>query len=101
MSQQWFRRVKKVRLPGLLLWHPYQPLYVRPRCQSDGTWELARTAQTGLLVDAKLALARGDIMQTNVLAVRLVTDRGDDPEVLYFAAVIARAGRPDCRPRAA
>ena len=47
--------------------------------------------QTDPLVDAKLALARGDMAQANLLAARLLADRGDDPEVLYFAAVIARA----------
>ena len=43
-----------------------------------------------LLVQAKMALARGDAATAAALAARLVAERGDDPEVLYFAAVTAR-----------
>jgi tetratricopeptide (TPR) repeat protein len=51
----------------------------------------SRNVQTDPLVDAKRALARGDMAQANVLVARLLADRGDDPEVLYLAAVMARA----------
>lgn len=42
------------------------------------------------LVQAKIALSRGDTATAGVLSARLMTERGDDPEVLYFAAVTAR-----------
>lgn len=47
--------------------------------------------QTDPLIEAKMALARGDMAQAGVLLAGLMATRGDDPEVLYFAAVIARA----------
>jgi len=47
--------------------------------------------QNDPLTEAKLALARGDMAQAGVLLAGLMATRGDDPEVLYFAAVIARA----------
>ncbi|MEQ1497908.1 MAG: sulfotransferase [Novosphingobium sp.] len=47
--------------------------------------------QNDPLVEAKLALARGDMAQASVLLAGLMATRGDDPEVLYLAAVIARA----------
>jgi tetratricopeptide (TPR) repeat protein len=50
----------------------------------------SRTVQNDPLVEAKLALARGDLAAAGVLAVRLVAQHGDDPEVLYLAAVTAR-----------
>ena len=43
-----------------------------------------------LLAQAKMALARGDAATAGALAARLVAEQGDDPEVLYFAAVTAR-----------
>ena len=46
--------------------------------------------QNDPLVEAKLALARGDLAAAGALAIKLVAERGDDPEVLYFAAVTAR-----------
>lgn len=46
--------------------------------------------QDDLLVEAKRALARGDLAAAGALSARLVAERGDDPDVFYVAAVAAR-----------
>ncbi len=51
---------------------------------------ISNPVQNDPLVEAKLALARGDVVGAAALAAKLVASRGDDPEVLYFAAVTAR-----------
>ncbi len=52
--------------------------------------ESSHAVQNDPLVEAKLALARGDVVAAGAMAAKLVATRGDDPEVLYFAAVTAR-----------
>ena len=52
--------------------------------------ENSHTVQSASLVEAKLALARGDLAEASALAARLLAEQGDDHEVLYFAAVTAR-----------